>query len=84
MSLDQIPPEQLAVMPVMSPPLGQDSNFDNPSTIAPACINTVSVFLGLAVLTVTMRLYSRISIVKRAGLDDWSAILAVVGCVVSQ
>ncbi|KAF2687354.1 hypothetical protein K458DRAFT_429292 [Lentithecium fluviatile CBS 122367] len=76
--LSTMTPEQLANMPGMPPPSGVKSNFVNPETQAPQCIAIVSIFLGIMIITLAMRLYTRIYVVKRTGWDDWTALLAGV------
>ncbi|KAF2267212.1 hypothetical protein CC78DRAFT_577411, partial [Lojkania enalia] len=74
MSMSQLPPpEVLAQMPVQAPPPGVMPNFDNPDSLAPGALAVISIFLALMVITLVARLYCRISIVRRAGLDDWMA-----------
>lgn len=52
-------------------------NFVNPDTVGPQTIAIVSTFLGIAVLVVALRLWTRVKIVKRTGLDDAAAVIAL-------
>ncbi|KAH8161846.1 hypothetical protein CIB48_g6407 [Xylaria polymorpha] len=77
-SLDGLTPEQLAQIPAMPPPGNMTSNFDNPPSIAIRAIVPIALFLSIMIVIVAMRMYSRLWIVKRAGLDDWTALFAGV------
>lgn len=59
-----------------SQPLSKSSVPDE--SIAYKVITSLSVTFGLAVITLCMRLYSRITVAKKVGWDDWSIILATV------
>ncbi|CAJ2504434.1 Uu.00g118280.m01.CDS01 [Anthostomella pinea] len=78
MDLNALTPEQLYQLPAMAPPPGIESNFDNPESIAYQAIATLSIFLSVMVIAVGGRMYSRLCIVKRTGLDDWTAVLAAL------
>jgi hypothetical protein len=78
MDLSSLTPEQLAQLPAMPPPPGEVTNFDNPPSIAIRAIVPISIFLGLMIVVVAMRMYSRLWIIKRAGPDDWTALFAGV------
>src|SRR5688500_9160288 len=71
-------PEKMANMPLMRNPSGQPPNFDHPDSNGPAAISVMAVFLGLATLSVCLRMWSRIMIVKHIGLDDASAIVGLL------
>lgn len=71
-------PEQMANAALMQHPTNKPPNFDNPDTTGPEAIAILSIFLGLAILVVVMRLISRIKIVKRVGWDDGAAVLSLV------
>ncbi|KAF2973000.1 hypothetical protein GQX73_g499 [Xylaria multiplex] len=78
MDLQSLTPEQLAQLPVVPPPPGVQSNFDNPDSNAASGIIAISVILALMLLVVAMRMYSRIVIVKNPGPDDWAALTAAI------
>ncbi|KAI1421990.1 hypothetical protein F5Y12DRAFT_765109 [Xylaria sp. FL1777] len=75
-SLDGLTPEQLAQIPAMMPPGNLTSNFDNPPSIAIRATVPIAIFLSIMTILVAMRMYSRLWIIKRAGPDDWTALLA--------
>ena len=70
--------EQMDRTPTEKPPPGVIPNFVNPETDGPEMMATMWTLLGLAVLIVAMRLYSRGVILKKIGWDDWTALFAVV------
>lgn len=70
-------PEQQAAIPLMPPPPGVVSNFDNPDSTGPTAIITLSIFLAIATFAVGLRVYTRFFIVKRRGWDDWAAIASL-------
>jgi hypothetical protein len=78
-------PEFLANTPAGMPPSGVPynyadikANFVNPDSIAPIALAVISIFLAVMVVTVGLRLYSRLKVIKRTGLDDWMALGAGV------
>lgn len=75
--LASLTPEQLAAMPAAVSPTGV-YNFDHPYSIAPRAIATISVFLAIMILIVALRLYSRLIVVRKTGLDDWAALAGAV------
>ncbi|KAH6657437.1 hypothetical protein BKA67DRAFT_643441 [Truncatella angustata] len=76
--LASLTPEQLAAMPAAQPPEGVQSNFDHPDSTAPRAIAVISVFLGIMIMVVALRLYSRIWVVRKTGLDDWAALAGAI------
>ncbi|KAF2258647.1 hypothetical protein CC78DRAFT_586876 [Lojkania enalia] len=78
--LSHLTQQQMANLPLQTPPPGVNSNFDNPETTGPVVVITLSIFLAIALLTVPLRIYCRVSVVKRTGLDDWLALVALVFC----
>lgn len=75
--LASLTPEQLAAMPAGVSPTGV-YNFDHPYSIAPRAIATISVFLAIMILIVALRLYSRLIVARKTGLDDWAAVAGAV------
>jgi hypothetical protein len=71
-------PEQMANAPLAPNPSGQPPNFDHPDSNGAAAVAVMSLFLGLATVAVSLRLWSRIKLSKRAGLDDASAVACVI------
>ena len=57
-------------LPLLPPPQGQSSNFDNPETRGPAIVAVCSVFLSLMWPIFLLRLYSKLRIVRAPGWDD--------------
>ncbi|KAK0516461.1 hypothetical protein JMJ35_001064 [Cladonia borealis] len=71
-----------ANIPVMAPPKGVQSNFDNPKTLKSSMVAINATFLPLMLLAVAIRLYSRGQIMHAMGWDDYTCVLAVLGSVV--
>jgi hypothetical protein len=79
--ISTLTPEELANFPLFPhPELGYTykPNFDNPDTTGPQAIILCSVFIGLATLAVCLRVLCRVKVVKRTGLDDWTAVAALL------
>lgn len=53
-------------------------NYDNPITRGNALVVVNSVFIGLVIITVGLRLYTRLKIKRWFGLDDVFILLALV------
>ncbi|KAI1823897.1 hypothetical protein F4861DRAFT_296221 [Xylaria intraflava] len=78
MDLQGLTPEQLYQLPGAQPPPGVQPNFDNPESTAPEAIAIISVVLGIMIIVVAMRMYTRIAIVKKHGIDDWAALAGAI------
>ena len=63
-------PEQLANTPVEPPPPGETSNFVDPESKAGSVTAALVVVLALMTFVLGARLYGKIRIVKKMGLDD--------------
>jgi len=53
-------------------------NYDNPETRGHALVVVNSIFIGLVIITVGLRLYTRIYIKRWFGIDDVFILLALV------
>ena len=60
----------LETEPVMPPPPGVESNFDDPESYAPVVIAVSSVFTSLMIIAVLVRILVRSRIHKQWGWDD--------------
>jgi hypothetical protein len=67
--------------PLQPNPYGLPSNFDDPETNAASAIVTVSIFLALTTVMVTLRMICRVVVLKHVGLDDICSVLALLSCV---
>lgn len=56
--------------PVMPPPPGVTSNFENPVTLAPICRTAIFVAAPLAIVSLALRLYTRLRVTRSIGIDD--------------
>ncbi|CAI6334449.1 unnamed protein product [Periconia digitata] len=75
-SLPDLPPDELAKLPLMPNPSGAPPDFDTKDTTGPMNLGVTSVFLVIATVTLFLRLFTRFKITKRIGLDDLSAGIA--------
>lgn len=66
------------MLPSMAPPPGVDSNFVNPVTLADAIVAVSAITSVLAVIFLSMRLYSTLAITRSASYDDGASILAMI------
>ncbi|CAF9916812.1 MAG: hypothetical protein ALECFALPRED_010874 [Alectoria fallacina] len=78
MSSSLIPGINPAMLPSMAPPPGVDSNFVNPVTLADAIVAVSAITSVLAVIFLSMRLYSTLAITRSASYDDGASILAMI------
>lgn len=70
----------LANYPGILPPEGVVSNFDNPPTRNDIGLSVITIFLVLVVITGSLRLYSRIAVVRVFKLEDCESPLMVEPC----
>ena len=68
--LAQLSPAELSKLPSMPVPAGLTVDFDGPNPLETTIISVTSVFIGLAVLFVGMRAYTKIIVNRRASWDD--------------
>ena len=64
--------------PIMAPPPGFTSNFDNPESEVKPIVATDSVMLTFTVLFVAVRLYTKTRITRNFGVDDYLCIAAFI------
>lgn len=63
-------PSQIATYPAMTPPAGVTPNFVDPYSLAPGGRIIIYVLLPLMVISLALRLYTRIHITHTIGADD--------------
>ena len=68
--LAAIPPEILRTLPALQPPLGVQSNFDNPEQRLPAFRAITTLLLCLMTFCYVIRVYTNAFIIRRAAWDD--------------
>ncbi|KAH9862708.1 hypothetical protein J1614_010801 [Plenodomus biglobosus] len=68
--INSIPPALLATLPAASPPPGVVSNFDNPPSRANLLLGLTSAFFALAVISYSIRMYTKIRILRKVTWDD--------------
>lgn len=66
------------MIPSVPPPFGVDPNFINPLTLADAIVAVSATTSVLAILFLSMRLYSTLVITRSASYDDGASILAML------
>lgn len=59
-------------------------NYENPDTRGPALLITESIFLALAWIILSLRLYVRIFILRKPWWDDWLMVLGAVRCILPK
>ena len=64
------PPEVIASWP--------KPNYAHPETRGPTVIIVEAVLAGVAIVVVTMRLWSRLAITHNFGIDDWMLLASLV------
>ncbi|PVH97348.1 hypothetical protein DM02DRAFT_467817, partial [Periconia macrospinosa] len=68
--INSIPPALLATLPAASPPPGVVPNFDNPPSRSNLLLGLTSTFLAFAVISYSIRMYTKIGIFRRVAWDD--------------
>jgi hypothetical protein len=79
--VESIPESVLAILPAATPPPGVQANFIDPPTRVPVLLGLGSTFLVIALLCYTVRIYTKVAIVKSWRWDDgkWCAGCPVEG-----
>ena len=68
----------LSMIPSAAPPLGVESDFINPVTLADAVVAVSATTLILAIVLLSLRLYSTLRITRSTSYDDGACIVALV------
>ncbi|KAI3317211.1 hypothetical protein HD806DRAFT_515773 [Xylariaceae sp. AK1471] len=71
-------PGYLDSTPVRPPPPGKTSNFTNPESRSYQLIVLISVLSALVVLSIALRIHTRLRSARPFGADDWLCIVATV------
>ncbi|KAI1333325.1 hypothetical protein F5Y16DRAFT_10026 [Xylariaceae sp. FL0255] len=64
--------------PAAMPPEGQTSNLVDPVSIAWEVSFTIGITLGPAIILVAMRVYARLGLARRLGIDDWLCVASIL------
>lgn len=80
MSVDGIPKSVLDNFPAGIPPAGVEPNFINPPSYDVDLIVLNAVLLPLMWIVVSMRLYAKGRILRTMGWDDYTCLMAALGC----
>jgi hypothetical protein len=68
--INSIPPALLATLPAAPPPPGIVPNFEHPPSRSNLLLGLTSVFLALAVISYSIRMYTKIKIFRKLTWDD--------------
>ncbi|KAK4183657.1 hypothetical protein QBC35DRAFT_443000 [Podospora australis] len=71
----------IAMIPAMTPPPGQTSNFDDPESMQTLVMVVAVSTMSLTLIVVTVRIYTKAVILSNMGIEDYFAILAACGIV---
>ena len=72
-AIAKLPPNLLPFLtdwPALPPPTGVQPNFVNPPDRGPSTVPVIGVFMGLALIFYSARVYTKIVLVRRASWDD--------------
>ena len=69
-------------LPALALPPGVTPNFANPENKGPTLVIVGAILLGLVVLALANRAYSKLYIVQKASWDDLTISLAAAGAIV--
>ena len=70
-------------LPALAPPPGVIPNFTNPKNIGPRLIILGAVLLTFVIIAIANRAYTKLCIVRKMSLDDFTISLAVLGAIAS-
>ncbi|KAI2467420.1 hypothetical protein F4781DRAFT_311709 [Annulohypoxylon bovei var. microspora] len=73
----------LSQMPLVQPPPGVQSNFDDPPTFAPAAKAIVYTTWSLMIVFLFLRFYARARITRSLGVDDYLCMISAA-CVTAE
>ncbi|KAL9600280.1 MAG: hypothetical protein Q9179_003268 [Wetmoreana sp. 5 TL-2023] len=67
-----------ATIPALQPPTGTRSNFENPQSRAYLTVIPCAAIVGLMIIFVFTRMYTKVYVLKSVGWDDYTCIFAAV------
>ncbi|KAL8722484.1 MAG: hypothetical protein Q9225_001048 [Loekoesia sp. 1 TL-2023] len=70
-----------ASLPALPPPAGMQANFENPQSRAYLTVIPCAAIVGLMIIFVFIRMYTKVYILKAMGWDDYTCLFAAVGCI---
>ncbi|KAF7502304.1 hypothetical protein GJ744_006147 [Endocarpon pusillum] len=71
-------PSLYAGFPALLPPAGEQIDFENPESRGPLLVILGAVFLGLMMIFVIIRVYTKTWIIRKSSWDDYTCALATV------
>ncbi|KAI0005179.1 hypothetical protein F4779DRAFT_55561 [Xylariaceae sp. FL0662B] len=79
--LRSLPPEgqrEFLDGPALHPPTGIKPNFDNPPNLNALVRGVISVCLALATIAITLRVYSRVFVIRKIHLEDFLGVFGYI------
>ncbi|MCJ1325237.1 hypothetical protein MMC10_001899 [Thelotrema lepadinum] len=76
--MNNLTPAQLAQIPVSTPPPGVVPNFTDPPNNTHGGIAAIAIALGLMLIFVFLRVYTRLKVHKTFASEDWAAAIAAL------
>ena len=70
-------------LPALAPPPGVIPNFTNPKDIGPRLVIVGAILLTFVIIALANRAYTKLYIVRKLSLDDFTVSLAVLGAIAS-
>ena len=70
-------------LPALAPPPGVIPNFTNPKNIGPRLVILGAILLTFVMIALANRAYTKLCIVRKVSLDDFTISLAVLGAIAS-
>ncbi|KAL9029582.1 MAG: hypothetical protein Q9196_002191 [Gyalolechia fulgens] len=67
-----------ASLPALLPPAGVQSNFEDPKTRSTLTLIPCAAIVGVMIIVVFMRMYTKVYILKAVGWDDYTCMFAAV------
>ena len=70
-------------LPALAPPPGVIPNFTDPKDIGPRLVVLGAILLTFVIIALANRAYTKLCIVRKVSLDDFTVSLAVLGAIAS-
>ena len=70
-------------LPALAPPPGVIPNFTNPKDIGPRLVVLGAILLTFVIIALANRAYTKLCIVRKVSLDDFTLSMAVLGAIAS-
>ena len=70
-------------LPALAPPPGVTPDFTNPKNIGPRLVILGAILLTFVIIALANRAYTKLYIVRKVSLDDFTVSLSVLGAIAS-